>query len=191
MADCQTVISRNITSDCTTIGSGGIETKVWLLNRTDIASITYNILDYIVEAITMKTGKRAWVLTGFKKNLNAGHDKVVADDVPDKFTHYFNFKNYEFLGLDIQNVDNLSDIVAIYESKDKTTTGEGVFRILGLSHGLFSLTDTMRVNENSGARNIELQSLAGQEEPKSMWTFFKTSYATTLGLIEDLETPAI
>lgn len=189
---CETGIAKVIASTCATAGIGGIEVKVRILNRTDIESVTYDgTYPSKVTAMTMKSTKRAWTLTGFKKNLVAGDDLVVSETMPDKYSHYFNFKQFETLAADIENIVALNDVVVIYESKDKTTTGDGVFRILGLQNGLYKSTATMRTNADNGTRNIELTSLEGEAEEYPYYTFHDTSYATTLAAIEALETPAV
>lgn len=188
---CTTDIAKVIVSDCSTLGRGGIEIKVWIANRKNIASITYDVTNPTkVTAMTMVTGKRFWTITGYKKNLNAGFDFVGSDDLPKKWSHYFSLKGYEYDAASVENFDSLEDVVVIYESKDKGTGADGVFRILGLKYGLYTSTDTMRANENSGSRNIELASLAGQEESHSQYTFDSGDYAATLADIVELETPA-
>jgi hypothetical protein len=84
----------------------------------------------------------------------------------------------------VANIDALNDIVAIVEKKDKSANGNGVFIMLGLTHGLYKSSDTRRDNANNGSRVIELKSLAGEEEPYSAWIVFKTDMATTRALIE-------
>lgn len=188
---CESGIAKVIASTCGNAGIGGIEVKTWVLNRTDISAITYdNTNPSKVTAITMKSTKRAWTLTGFKKNLIAGDDLVVSDNMPNKYSHYFNFKQFETLCADIENIVAMNDVVVIYESKDKTSTGDGVFRILGLVNGLYQSTSTMRTNTDNGTRNIELTSMEGEAEEYPYYTFLATNYATSLAALVALETPA-
>jgi len=188
---CTVNIAKNITSDCSTIGVGGLETKVWIMNRTNIASYTVGATPSKITAIAMKSTKRAWTITGTKKALNCGFDRVVSDDMPDKFTHYFNFKAYQFTASDVENLDALNDVVVVVESKDKATDADGVYRIFGLEFGLYPSTDTVRANDASGARNIELTSLSGQEETQSQYNFDTGTNAQTLAALVLLETPAV
>jgi len=64
--------------------------------------------------------------------------------------------------------------------------GDGVFAAYGVKYGLYKSTDTRRANDINGARNIELTSLAGQEEKYSNYTLLDTDYATTKALLETL-----
>jgi len=184
---CITEISRNILSDCSTIGVGGLEVRAWIFNRRHIATITYDAPTNPskITALTLSGGD-AYTITGTKKSLNCGSDRVVADEMPDKFTHYFNFKAYEFASADVENLDALNDVVVVVESKDKGTGGDGTFRAFGILYGLYPSTDTMRANDLSGARNLELTSLSGQEEKYSQYTVDAGDYEDTIALLDGL-----
>jgi len=185
---CTDGISKAIVSDCTTQGSGGLEVTAYLFNRADV-TITYDVtLGNKITSMANAVTKQGYKLTGVKKLLNAGHDVVVADDRPDKYTHYFNFQQFELDAEDVENVDNLNDLIVVVEGKDKSDDGDGVFFAYGVKKGLWKSTDTQRANDINGARNIELVSLAGQEEIYSKFIVLDTDYATTLALLEDLVT---
>jgi hypothetical protein len=188
---CADGISKTITSDCTTSKSGSLEVTAWIMNRKDV-TVTYDaILGNKITSLAMASGKQAYKIIGTKKLLNAGHDAVVADDRPDKYTHYFNFQQFEIAAEDIDNVDNLNDVIVVVESKDKTDDGDGVFIAYGVKNGLWKSTDTQRANDINGARNIELTSLGGQEEPYSRYIVLSIDYEGTLAMLTGLETPAI
>jgi hypothetical protein len=190
---CVPGIVKSIISDCSTSGIGGNEVTAWIGNRTQL-DFTYDVtnpskITTIALNGEIASGERLWNITGVKKLLNSGYDRVQADDRPDKFTHYFNFQGFEFKAADVENMDNLDDVVVIVESKDKTDDGDGVFRAFGVKYGLYPSSDTMRANDINGARNIELTSLSGQEEGQSNYTVLATDYATTKALLVSLETP--
>lgn len=186
---CADKIGANILSTCDTSVSGGLEVKAWVFNRIE-ATVTYDgTVPLKITDITPTSGNQAYTITGIKKLLNAGSDAVVADDRPDKYTHYFNFQQFEFASAAIENVDNINDVIIVVESKDKADDGDGVFRVYGAKKGLWKSTDTHRDNDLNGARNIELTSLPGQEEPYSRYTYLDTDYATTLAALVAAETP--
>jgi hypothetical protein len=188
---CVKGISKAIVSDCSTSGTGGNEIKAWIGNRLSL-NIVYDATNKSkITSITNVTGKQAYPITGVKKLLNTGFDRVTAPDRPDKFTHYFNFHGFEFKAVDVENLDNLDDIVVIVESKDKTDDGDGVFRAFGVKYGLYPTTDTMRANDINGARNIELTSQEGDGETWSNYTVDAGDYATTLAMLVALETPGV
>lgn len=185
---CVSGIVKSVISDCSTSGIGGNEVKAWIGNRLEMTP-TYDVTNTSkITGLSVASTKKLYTITGVKKLLNSGFDRVQADDRPDKFTHYFNFQGFEFKAADVENLDNLDDVVIIVESKDKPDDGDGVFRVFGMKYGLYPSSDTMRANDINGARNIELTSLSGQEEPQSNYTLLVTDYATTKALLVSLET---
>ena len=188
---CIQGISKNIVSDCSTKPIGGLEVEAYIANRLEMNPVYDNTNPSKVTGITMDSTKKAFKITGVKKLLNCGFDRVVAEDRPDTFTHYFNFQGFEFKVANVENLDNLNDVVVIVEMKEKPTDADGTFRIFGLKYGLYPSTDTMRANDIDGARNIELTSLEGQSEPYSNYTLLVTGgYAPTKSLLEGLLVPA-
>ena len=187
---CLDSISKNITSNCTNQPSGGVEVKAWIFSRPTYAdAITFDATHpNKITAIASVAGANCYVLTGVKKMLNAGHDIVVADDRADKYTHYFNFQQFEFAAEDIHNIDNLKDVFVVVERKDKAKDGDGTFVAYGVKNGLWKSTDTRRQNDINGARNLELTSMGGHEENFSEYTVLSTDYSTTLSMLEGLET---
>jgi len=120
--------------------------------------------------------------------LNAGSDIVQADDRPNKYSHFFSFQQFEVLAADTRNVDNFNDLIVVVERRDKTTSGEGVFIVLGAKNGLYKSADSMRENDSNGARKLELKSLAGQEELYSQYVYIDTSYAHMITTLDTLLT---
>lgn len=194
MADCTDSLVKNIISTCVTSGSGGLEVKAWLFNRNDL-SITYDATTpNLITDLANVGAAVGYTVTGVKKLLNAGHDIVVADDRPNKYTHYFGLQQFETAVADINNVDQMDDIIVVVESKDKAEDADGVFIAYGVKKGLWKSTDTQRANDINGARNLELTSLSGQEEPYSRYVVLApetvpadgTGYANTLALLNGL-----
>ena len=187
---CTGGIAKAILSDCTTSKIGGLEVIAWVFNRTDL-NMTFSAVTEKENQITTMSNasaKKGYTFTGIKKLLNAGHDIVVADDRPNKYTHHFLAQIFETLTEDIRNGDDLDDLVVFVEQKDKNTGGDGTFIGYGCKYGLYKTTDTQRANDINGARNIELASLAGQEEPYSRYVLLATDYATTKALLTTLIT---
>jgi hypothetical protein len=188
---CLNSISADITSNCTNQPNGFLEVKAWIFSRPDYANaITFDGTNpNKITNIAAVATKEAYVLTGVKKMLNAGHDIVVADDRADKYTHYFNFQQFQVAAAAIHNIDNLKDVFVVVERKDKASGGDGTFVAYGVKNGLWKSTDTRRSNDINGARNLELTSLAGAEENYSEYTVLNTNYADTLAMLVALETP--
>lgn len=188
---CTSGISKTITSNCTTAGTGGIEVKAWIGNRARFTP-TYSPTagkENVVTALTPTAGTDVlYPILGVKKLLNCGHDRVVQDARPDLYKHFFSFQGFELTQAALMNFDAMADIFVVVELKDKQTGGDGTFEIFGLTHGLYASTDTRRANDLNGARNMEFTSMDGQEEIYSSHVFLDTNYATSLAALVALET---
>jgi len=126
--------------------------------------------------------------TGVKKNLNAGHDRTVSEDIADAFKHFLSLKAFETDTLSVLNIDGLGDICAVVEYKNKVTSADGVFVGYGLKSGLYPTTDTRRANDANGIRSIEMTSRDQEDEPYSQYNILVTDYATTKSTLEALLT---
>lgn len=185
---CTTGIAAAITANCTNQPVGGLEVTAYLFNRGEM-SLTYDgATPNKVTEIAAVGSALVYKLTGVKKNLNAGHDRVVSDDMADRFKHYFAFKGFSFASADVLNLDGLNDICVIVEYKQKSSTGDGVFVGYGFKGGLYPTTDTRRANDLNGVRSIELASRDQEDEPSSQYNVIITDYAGTKAALEALLT---
>jgi hypothetical protein len=176
---CTTGIAKAIISNCTTQPVGGLEVTAYLFNRADMALTYDNTYPNKVTGIAAVGAALLYQISGVKKNLNAGHDRTVADDMADRFKHYFSMKEFSFLSDDVANFDGLGDICVIVEYKHKSTTGDGVFVGYGFKSGLYPTSDTRRANDANSVRSIELASKEQEDEPVSQYNVLLTDYATT------------
>lgn len=183
---CTNGIAKNITSSCETQPVAGLEAVVYAWKRGDITATYDGTNPNKVTGLAQVGSAVAYKITGFKKNLNAGHDIVVAEDSADTYKHYFSLKGYESLTADVANFDALGDLCVVVEYKQKSTSGDGIFVGYGFKSGLFKSTDTRRANDANGTRNIELTSQDGQAEPYSQYNILLTDYATTKAALEGL-----
>lgn len=185
---CVTGIVKNITSNCTTQPVGGLEVVAYLWKRGDM-TITYDgTSPNKVTGIVAVGAALVYKYTGVKKNLNAGHDRTVSDDIADAFKHYLSLKGFETDSPSVLNLDGLGDICAVVEYKNKITSGDGVFVGYGLKSGLYPTTDTRRANDANGIRSIEMASRDQEDEPYSQYNILVTDYATTKSTLEALLT---
>jgi hypothetical protein len=183
---CTTGIAKAITSNCSTQPVGGLEVTAYLWNRGDM-TITYDGTDLNkVTGIAAVGAALMYKFTGVKKNLNAGHDRNIADDLADSFKHYLSMKGFEFDTDSVANMDGLNDICAIVEYKQKSTTGDGVFVGYGLKSGLYITADSRRANENNSVRSLELATKDQEGEQYSQYNILITDYATTKAALEAL-----
>lgn len=192
MPQCTNEIFKNISSTCANRTVAGIEQIVYLLNRDDIQTITYDGDDYNkVTGITLKTGKLAYTAKGFKKNMTCGFERNISEDTVDTFTNSLTLTGYQFDAEGARTFDNIGNIVAVVDRKG-TKAADGSVIILGLENGLFVSADSWAAGDNNGARTITLSSLADAGESCSYYVYTvsagspaQESYEAT---IESLET---
>jgi hypothetical protein len=123
---------------------------------------------------------------GVKKNLNAGHERTISEDLADTFKHKFTFKGFEFDSESVKALDGLSDVCVIVEYKQKNTTGDGIFVGYGLQSGLHITADSRMANDANGTRSFELATKDQEGEPHSQYNILITSYAATKAALEAL-----
>ncbi len=186
---CSTKIFQDITSDCN-MPSPGIEAVVYIWNRGEVA-ITHDGTNYNkVTNLIKETGKTAFKLTGYKKNINCGADAVVNVDTPKRFNHFLSFHGYEFDSDAVKNIDEMDDICAVVEFKEKPTDADGVFVGYGFDCGLFISSDTRRANDANGVRVLEATSLEPNYEKCSQYNVMVADqvsvYAATKAALEEL-----
>lgn len=187
---CLAGLAASITNDCAKQPTAGLERKVWLINRADIATITHDgVNNHLITAITLNTGKTAFVFTAYRKDVDAGFDEVVRENLPPAFTHYFKMEPWDQNSDQVEELDNMEDLVAIVEKKgDKTyDSGDGYFQIYGLQNGLYKTSGTQRLQDNGGVPTYEFGTREGEEEPYSKHIFYDTDYATSLAALVALE----
>lgn len=185
---CSNGISLDITSDCSTAITGGLETKAWIFNRVDITP-TYDVTsENKVTALAIACAKSSFVFQGVKDLLNVGHDVVVSPTRPDRYKHYASFEIFARQAANMLDADNLGDLVIVVENKDKETNCDGTFFIYGLQKGLYKTTDTQRAIADDGSRKIELASMDNGLEKHATYIFDAGTYAQTLAILVATET---
>jgi hypothetical protein len=184
---CTSGIAAAVTSNCTSNVLGGIEAVAYVFNRADMTLTFDGTTGNKITNIAKVGAAVMYKLTGFKRNCDFGHDLVAAENQPDRYTHFFSFPQYERLVANILNVDNVNDVVVVVETINKGTAGDGTFFVLGAKYGLWKTSDSRRINADGGQRTLELQSMAGMEEPYSAYVLLATDYATTKALLEGLD----
>ena len=193
MPQCTNEIFKNIESTCSNRTVAGIEQIVYLMNRDDIQTITYDGDDYNkVTGITLKTGKLAYTAKGFKKNMTCGFERNISDDTVDTFTNSLTLTGYQFDAEGARNFDNMGNLVAVVDRKG-TKSADGSVIILGLENGLFVSADSWAAGDNNGARSITLSSLADAGESCSYYIYTVSegspateSYEATIASLESL-----
>jgi hypothetical protein len=170
--------------DCNNPLQGGTRPRVILINKDDIASVTYGSTPGLITAITLKSGKVAHGFEGFKNSNTPSFEKASAASGQALYKHIINYFVYENTQVQKNNLEKLANgkVVGIIQNSKQD---ENSFEVFGLNNGL-EMADGVLNNkqENNGAYNIILNSGDNQLESKMPQTFFTTDFATTLAAIE-------
>lgn len=183
---CASKIAAAITNSCTNRPSGGLEPKMWAINRADATFTMDGTTETLCTAIAMSGATLAYPVTAVKKEANIGADAVIADNLPNAFKHYFSFQPYDRSAAGVKAMDDMTDIVIVAELKGKKA--QGCFVIFGLETGLHPTGLSYRANDNNGIPTYEFATRDGEEESHSRYVFWSTDYATSLAALVALET---
>lgn len=173
--------------DCDAPLYGGVRARLGVINKNDIASVTYSATTPgLVTAITLKSGKVMHLFEGFKNSVLPSLEKVTAGSGQGVWKHITNFFIYENTQVQKNNIQKMGNgkYVTIYQNLNEDANA---FEIQGVGNGL-ELQDgaVNNKNENNGAYNLILASAAGQEEAKLPSTYLSTDFAGTLSAFEGL-----
>jgi len=181
MANCINGVFKDLLNSCDDRTGLGIETTMYIMNRLDIESVSYNSTNnYIVDDIVLKTGKLAYKIEGTKTANSAGYSMVAKELTNDKYSHTISIIVSKQDSETMKQLDSVGDQVVIIETKAKGVDGvDGAIKILGLNYGLYQTEGSYNSNENEGLHLQTLTSKDGSEEltrPLSLWD---TDYSTT------------
>lgn len=186
--------TMNMIADPCNISTGGQEVTVRVFNRTDITGYTYaSGNDYIIEDITM-----SGAALGFRYKGLVNTNNFKSESVELNFTTMWKTTGTIMLwsnnGAAIKEMDSAlvkGDLVIVVENKDKGTAGDAAFDVHGVDVGLRAtkVTRDPSSNDNQGAWLVEFGPPKNQYEKKPVRKFYKTSYAVSLGLLDDVTTP--
>lgn len=162
-------------------GGVGNDSRLVLIERADITSITYTGLD-VISAITLASGASAWSYTGFKQSLKPNYKRVAAPSGQSMYQHkaeYFVFDYSQTMKNNLQRKAN-GRYVAIFENAKQDVN---TFEVMGINVGLEVIELERAPQDNGGAVRILLQTPENEFEGKLPQTLLSTDYAGTLTLI--------
>lgn len=192
MANCESLIKKDIDINCETPVTRGLEANAVIINRSDIdfaKSVFATDKKSILESLVLKTGKKGYKcfvpgktpFTGTKTSLNVGT--------------YVNTFNNEFATVILDNgpdvceniIDGLANgtFVVVYENKHKGATKNAAFQIFGFYQGLTATAlDNDKYSEETegGWKSV----LTEERAPKSGLYLYKTDYEATKALFDSL-----
>jgi hypothetical protein len=187
-------ISSGSSYDCDNPIQAGMVPRIWLANKSEIASITFGADQSVITAITMNSGGAFYVFDGYRQSVNA-ESAFIPQTVSSGYDHTINLQVFDISSTQKLNLEKmaLSKMVAIVENQNVAGNGNSVFELFGGGVGMEveTLTRINRDIETAGSFSVGLKtSDAEGKEAKMPLSFFDTDYATTLAKIVALETPA-
>lgn len=182
---CDGLITSDILFDCDNPSIAGLEVNVLLFNRADIdlTAVTFDATNKLLMTnFQLKTGSTGYLLKGVKQVNSTSFEQVVKETGTDKVNHTFNgliLTPTVDNKLQLQNMKDGGDLVAIVEKKYKGEDNVEAFEVLGYNSGLKLTASTYNSNENDGAITFALTSEDGYEEPNYPYNLLQTDYAAT------------
>lgn len=181
---CDSRITANVTSDCSTVPVGGLELIAYIFNRIEFSPV-YDVSNKAkITDFTLAAGKVGYKYSGVAKNLVVGHSAIMSDDIGKTFKHMAKFPMFETLAAAVKNGDAMNDLIVIVEYKQKNATADGVFVAYGVGSGLWNTKDDRSSNTSNAIRLLEFETRDQEGEPVSQYNFIKTDYATTKSKLE-------
>jgi hypothetical protein len=181
-------INASIAKSCTVPLQGGTEDRAWIINKADIASVTYASGGEVVEDIVLNSGATAFYIDGKNNSIEPNYAMVDLGFF-NMFDHSVTFKGFD-ISPDIKAQLNSAidgKYVVIVENYFKGTAGNSAFEVYGLTTGLeFSeLTRNPNDEATQGAFHFILTTKTNKEA-KMPNSLFVTSYAASKAVVEAL-----
>jgi hypothetical protein len=181
-------INASIAKSCVTPLQGGTEDRAWIINKADIASVSYEAGGEIVEDIVLNSGASAFYIDG-KNNSIEPNSAMVDVGYFNMFDHTVTFKGFDISPNIKSQLNSAKDgkYVVIVENYFKGTAGNSAFEVYGLSTGLEFSEITRNANDEAtqGAFHFVLTTKVNKES-KLPNPLFVTSYAATKAVLEGL-----
>lgn len=184
MAECITRLEQDLVFDCNNKPVAGIEKKILLVNREDI-DLGGTVIDgNKITTLVLKSGKTAFSVDGIAKHLSFTSKPVVDPEGMNGHAHTLSFRVYKNDAEYYKQIDAFVDnanLVAIVERNNKGESGKGAFDILGWHLGLEVSGDSegLNIHEKEGVYSLNLATPDGMKEPRSLYKWVETDYATT------------
>jgi hypothetical protein len=183
-------LTQGSTYNCDDPLQGTAKPNVGLINFDDILSVEIGATPNLITGITLKSGgKAAYRFQGFGRSVTPQQEVIRLASGQNLYKHQVGLFIFERTQLQKNNIQKLvlGKFVAIVEATKKDAQA---FEVYGLGSGLELQPGVINnLNENNGAYTVILATGENQAESLLPQTFFQTSYAATLALVEALYTP--
>lgn len=191
MANCDSVISRDIQANCDNALIGELENVAYIMNRDDIDfdSCVYGTNQFTLTDIVLKAGKTAYLVHQLGDSFSGAGTEMEKKRFKNTWATTFQFIIFDNDPETKENVEGIANgrFVVIWENKYKNTAGTSTFEIVGFKLGLKceAFTSLKYDADTLGGWVGTLKELAG---PSTPITVFKTDEAVTRAMIEALVT---
>lgn len=190
MATCG-AITAGASYDCDNPLQPGVNPRVWLINKDDIASTTVGSNASVITAMTLKATKAAYAFEGMRQSVDP-QVQFVPQTFAVGYDHILNIQVFDISSTQKLNLEKmaLGKMVAIVENANVAGNDDSVFEVFGLGVGMevVTLTRLSKDSETMGSFSIGLKTSDNEgKEAKLPLSFWNTNYATTLAAIEALE----
>jgi hypothetical protein len=187
MASCA-LITLGATYDCTNPIVPGVNTRLILINKDEVATVT-KAAPYIT-AITLDGTKTGFAFEGYRQSLNPEYTLVPAS-LSIGYDHQIKFQVFDISQEQKENLQKmaLGRMVAIVENMNNEGNDDNVFEVYGIDVGMeiMEMNRIARDMETQGSFSVLLKSPDDEgKEPKMPVTWFDTDYATTKALVDAL-----
>lgn len=195
MAACDIGPDIEIALDCDEDIEAGVEARLIIANKADIASWTYSgTNNMLLTSLVMKTGKQFFVIDGIKTSTRPSWD-MVKTKPRNKFKHQVKFVGFSIDPAFMKEVNKMKDgnFVVGIANNQVGTTGNQKWDFYGFGTGLGSdaIGRDPFSQDTAGAINIGLASDDEALESKPPVRLFITDAVTTEALITTLTAPAV
>jgi hypothetical protein len=184
-------ISEEVLLNCSNPIVGGANDRIYLINKSDIASTTPDIANpYLITGITLNSGAYAYAYEGQNQSVDL-RAALVRQRYAVVYDHEVIFKIFDNTANVKQQVEALGRgvLVAIVQKNFKGSDGDSEFEIYGLNSGLVATVAESNASDTDtqGAWNITLISSEFSKEPGPPKTLLISgSVALTLAALEAL-----
>lgn len=190
MADTCGLISQDVLNSCTDVLVGGVNDRLILYNKSQIASYDLNVSnEQIIEGINMVSSPQAtgYVFEGRNYSVNDS-TKLKNGKFQAGYEHTTVFRifgNTPDIKAQIEAMNN-GLIVAVVQNNHTGVNGNAAFELKGKDIGL-KVTDLSQDKsdaDSQGAWVVTLATPADYREPHLAATVFDTNFATTKAMID-------
>lgn len=191
---CEKLLAGCIGADCDNPIFSGMESKAWIWNKSEIASLTYDTQNpNIVTDITMKEVSAGVNAVGYtitqlgKQPFSGTNTSMVEGNTSNKFNEVFSFvvpDNSPAAAMLLDNIAN-GKFVVVVKNEYTGSDNKGVYQIYGAKKGLVA-TAMERDAYGEDTDGGWAVTLTAENTPNSAMFVYKTDLQTTETFLDSI-----